>query len=229
MFKFLKKIGLKLLDLLLPIECVNCQTEGAYLCGACFEKLKINNYGDSKILSTNLKAPSLDTIWIAGNYEDPLLKKIIIKYKYNFLEPLDKPLSQFLKNFWEKNLLSLSSQKINQDNFLVIPIPLSKKRLKWRGFNQAELLALNFCAHFNYPLSLNLKRTKNCPPQVSLSGAERQKNLHNAFVFKGDCLKEKNVLLIDDVATTGTTLNEAALILKKAGAERVEALVLAKG
>jgi ComF family protein len=229
MFKLLKKIGLKLLDLFLPIECVNCKTEGVYLCDACFEKLKINNPEDSKILSANLKTPNLDAVWIAGNYEDSLLKKIIIKYKYNFLEPLHKPLSLFLKNFWEKHLLSLSSQKINQDNFLVIPIPLSKKRLKWRGFNQAELLAINFCSYFNYPLSLNLEKIKNRPPQVNLNEKEREKNLQSVFAFKGKRLEEKNILLIDDVATTGATLNEAAIILKKAGAKKVEALVLAKG
>lgn len=228
MFKFLKKIGLKLLDLFLPIECVNCQTEGVYLCDACFEKLKINNPEDSKILSANLKTPNLDAVWIAGNYEDPLLKKLIIKYKYNFLEPLHKPLSLFLKNFWKNYLLS-SSQIIDKNNFLIIPIPLSKKRLKWRGFNQAELLAINFCSYFNYSLSLNLKKIKNRPPQVSLNEKEREKNLQSVFAFKDKRLEEKNILLIDDVTTTGATLNEAAIILKKAGAKRVEALVLAKG
>lgn len=228
MFKFLKKIGLKLLDLFLPIECVNCQTEGVYLCDACFEKLKINNPEDSKILSANLKTPNLDAVWIAGNYEDPLLKKLIIKYKYNFLEPLHKPLSLFLKNFWKNYLLS-SSQIIDKNNFLIIPIPLSKKRLKWRGFNQAELLAINFCFYFNYSLSLNLKKIKNRPPQVSLNEKEREKNLQSVFAFKDKRLEEKNILLIDDVTTTGATLNEAAIILKKAGAKRVEALVLAKG
>lgn len=228
MFKFLKKIGLKLLDLFLPIECVNCQTEGVYLCDACFEKLKINNPEDSKILSANLKTPNLDAVWIVGNYEDPLLKKLIIKYKYNFLEPLHKPLSLFLKNFWKNYLLS-SSQIIDKNNFLIIPIPLSKKRLKWRGFNQAELLAINFCFYFNYSLSLNLKKIKNRPPQVSLNEKEREKNLQSVFAFKDKRLEEKNILLIDDVTTTGATLNEAAIILKKAGAKRVEALVLAKG
>lgn len=228
MFKFLKKIGLKLLDLFLPIECVNCQTEGVYLCDACFEKLKINNPEDSKILSANLKTLNLDAVWIAGNYEDPLLKKLIIKYKYNFLEPLHKPLSLFLKNFWKNYLLS-SSQIIDKNNFLIIPIPLSKKRLKWRGFNQAELLAINFCSYFNYSLSLNLKKIKNRPPQVSLNEKEREKNLQSVFAFKDKRLEEKNILLIDDVTTTGATLNEAAIILKKAGAKRVEALVLAKG
>ncbi len=228
MFKFLKKIGLKLLDLFLPIECVNCQTEGVYLCDACFEKLKINNPEDSKILSANLKTLNLDAVWIAGNYEDPLLKKLIIKYKYNFLEPLHKPLSLFLKNFWKNYLLS-SSQIIDKNNFLIIPIPLSKKRLKWRGFNQAELLAINFCFYFNYSLSLNLKKIKNRPPQVSLNEKEREKNLQSVFAFKDKRLEEKNILLIDDVTTTGATLNEAAIILKKAGAKRVEALVLAKG
>ncbi len=228
MFKFLKKIGLKLLDLFLPIECVNCQTEGVYLCDACFEKLKINNPEDSKILSANLKTPNLDAVWIAGNYEDLLLKKLIIKYKYNFLEPLHKPLSLFLKNFWKNYLLS-SSQIIDKNNFLIIPIPLSKKRLKWRGFNQAELLAINFCSYFNYSLSLNLKKIKNRPPQVSLNEKEREKNLQSVFAFKDKRLEEKNILLIDDVTTTGATLNEAAIILKKAGAKRVEALVLAKG
>jgi len=238
MFKFLKKIKQILLDLIFPIECLNCRQEGDYFCATCFEKIKINNNQEVLALSHNLNASYLNKIFIAGNYDDKLLNNLIIKYKYNFLSPLSRILSKLLINFWEAGgqetkTLNFKIPKLKSlesaQRYLVIPIPLSKKRLNWRGFNQAELLARDFSAHFNYELNHDLKRQKYKYPQAKLSEQDRLKNLKDAFLWTGDNLEGLNVLLLDDVITTGTTLNEAAKVLKAAGATKVSALVLAKG
>ncbi|MFZ4631751.1 MAG: ComF family protein [Patescibacteria group bacterium] len=237
MYKFLKKIGEFILDLIFPIECLNCHQEGGYFCDNCFKKLNFNKDSDLKRLSFNLKTPSLDKIFIAGDYEDKNLKNLIIKYKYNFLSPLGKILGKFLIIFWkmqetEVETLNFKILKPNK-KYLVIPIPLSKKRLKWRGFNQAEIIAREFSNYFNHELSLNLKRIKNQKPQAELSESERLNNLKSAFSWEsennGPALEDYTIILIDDVITTGATLNEAAETLKKSGASEVYALVIAKG
>jgi ComF family protein len=223
MFKIFQKIGRNLLDLLLPIECLNCQVAGTYFCADCLKKIPNNSQATLERLRADLQIPALDQIFIAYDYEDKLLQNLIIKYKYNFISPLSEPLSLFLINFWEKQNISLAY------NYLVIPIPLSKKRLKWRGFNQAELLARNFSDHFKYLLSLELKRIKHQKPQAKLNQKKRQQNLKDAFRWTGKNLNNQKILLLDDVVTSGATIQEAARVLKEAGASQIIALVLAKG
>lgn len=211
-----------LLDLLFPLECLNCRLEGLYLCKDCFQKIKINDKNYQNELKISLRIPHLNEIYIAGRYEDPILNKLIIKYKYNFLSPLGEVLADFLIRFWKE-------QELNKDVFVVIPIPLSQKRRRWRGFNQAEIIAQIFSTHYHYSLNLNLKRIKHGSPQANLNEVERQKNIQSAYAWAGGNIIGKTILLIDDVTTTGATLNEAARILKKAGADKIIGLVLAKG
>ena len=229
----LKKIRGLLLDILLPIECFSCHLEGVYLCEKCFRKIKFNDNEDLKRVSQNLKIPSLEKIFIAGDYEDIILRSLIKKYKYSFILPLGKILARFLITFW-------NFQGGVPFSFLDIPIPLTEKRNRWRGFNQAEILAREFSEYFNYDLSLDLKRQGSKIPQANLTETERLENIKSAFMWEEknqpisspggvSILSGRDVLLIDDVITTGATLNEAARILKEAGASSVYGLVLAKG
>jgi len=227
------------LNLLFPVECLGCRREGAWLCAACFKKLK---FGPAK-KKYNLIIPNLDKIFIAGDYDDPLLAAAIKKFKYNFITALGSILARFLILFWSgQNFLNEeltgaaaenSSTAINTGHNLisplVIPLPLSKKRLRWRGFNQAEILARELSAHFSYDLNLDLKRVKHKKPQAELNEAQRRNNIRGVFTWTGADLSGRTIILIDDVVTTGATLNEAAGILKAAGAEKVYGLVLAKG
>lgn len=113
----------------------------------------------------------------------------------------------------------------------LIPIPLHKKRENQRGFNQAKLLAENIALYFNLPLLNNaLIKTKATPPQADLKGRQRRENIKNAFsCLSPDLVQNKTILLIDDVTTTGATLQQAAKVLKQAGARSVWSLVIAKG
>lgn len=113
---------------------------------------------------------------------------------------------------------------------LIVPVPLHVKRLRERGFNQAVILAHLFFPDNKQQIAAEmLLRTRITVPQTGLSGKDRRKNLKNAFAIgQTDKIKGKSVLLVDDVYTTGTTINECAKILKKHGAKNVQALTLAR-
>ena len=113
---------------------------------------------------------------------------------------------------------------------LVMPVPLHKKRLKKRGYNQALLLARDLSREFNIGLEEhNLRRTKHTLPQVGLGKKERRKNVKGAFsITRPERVKGKDVLLVDDVFTTGNTLSECAGELKKSGARTVLAITIAR-
>lgn len=111
---------------------------------------------------------------------------------------------------------------------LIIPVPLHVKRLQDRGFNQAGLLAKSFFPGREIAWDL-LRRIKETPPQANLDGRSRRLNMRDAFQVKdGQRLQGEIVLLVDDVYTTGTTVNECARALKRAGAGRVDVLTLAR-
>ena len=116
------------------------------------------------------------------------------------------------------------------DGLLVMPVPLHPQRLRERGFNQSLLLARHVASRIGADLDyLSLRRTRFTRPQTQLTSDERRKNVRRAFGVVGNAsLKGRSVLLIDDVATTGSTLNECARALKKAGVKEVYCLVLAR-
>jgi ComF family protein len=113
---------------------------------------------------------------------------------------------------------------------IAIPVPLHKKRLRLRGFNQALLLAHGISEQFMIPLNYdNLIRIRYTRPQVELSGRDRAENVRGAFnLLRPAEVCEKRILLIDDVFTTGATMNECAKVLKDAGAASVTVLTLAR-
>jgi len=111
---------------------------------------------------------------------------------------------------------------------LLIPMPLHSKRLRQRGFNHATEIAREVAADLNIPLDLSVcERVRDTPPQVALAYEQRRRNVRDAFVCHGD-VAGKRVALIDDVMTTGTSLDELAKTLMKAGALTVEAWVVAR-
>lgn len=113
---------------------------------------------------------------------------------------------------------------------LILPVPLHKKRLRSRGFNQSLLLARSCLPDWQRKIRTDLLlRHQPTVPQTSLSGRARRNNLKNAFSAPGaDSIRGKSILLIDDVFTTGSTLHECARVLTRAGAARVEAFTLAR-
>jgi len=112
----------------------------------------------------------------------------------------------------------------------VIPVPLHPSRLRQRGYNQSLLLAREVSQKYLIPLDFtSLRRVRPTPPQTQLSGAERRKNIRGAFAVQNpEPLAKASILLIDDVFTTGATVEECSKILLRAGAKRVDVLTLAR-
>ena len=142
------------------------------------------------------------------------LREIIHHLKYSDRVSLAKPLGDILKQCLDREAFT---------GDLVIPVPLHRSRERERGFNQAELIA----AQLGLPVSKRiLKRRKNTPSQTGLSRNERKRNLASAFEVMNEV--KGTVIVIDDVYTTGSTMNEIARTLKRSGAERVEVLTVAR-
>ena len=166
----------------------------------------------------------LDKLYYWGIYEDKLLQSALKRFKYHGAYSLAHPLSDMLKDLVTPHLSSFETDT------LVIPIPAHEKRKKMRGYNQAELLAHSFSKKVALPMNSEiLQKSINTISQTSLSGEERIFNVKNSFsVIQPQIVKNKKIILVDDITTTGATLSEAARILKEAGALEVTGLVVAK-
>ncbi|MFA4833950.1 MAG: ComF family protein [Patescibacteria group bacterium] len=215
----------------------------------CLNCKKPNEFG--QFCQNCAPAYALDGVWIAGNYENKIIASLIKNLKYHFAKDLAEILGEFLilflRNLINKGLISqtdlggqISQEKIEKikntpeiifdfKNCLLIPVPLHPKRERWRGFNQTKAIASTVAIHFNLELSTGLIRLKHRPPQAKLSEEKRRQNIRECFAWQENNLINRHVILVDDVVTTGSTLEECAKILKQAGASEVWGLVAAKG
>lgn len=155
---------------------------------------------------------------------DDLIQSEIINYKFNRDIRLAMVFSVYMLEYIEK--------KLNNQYDVIIPVPLHKKRLQERYFNQALLLVENAPKINKIKVDKwSLERIKYTLPQLSLKYKERAENIKGAFrVGEGNVanILDKRILLVDDIYTTGSTVNECSLALKKAGAMQVDVLTLAK-
>lgn len=220
-----------LLDLIFPRRCVGCGKDRVWLCADCQGKIvviktpacpecqRITKHGE--YCPTHRKGKAASGVLVAAHYGEGPVKEAVHALKYDGIKELVEPLGSILAQ--------AVFDRLPRGDLVVIPVPLHRRRLGARGFNQSGLLAKSAGMRLRLPLLTGLFRVKNTTPQVDLSGDARRKNLVGAFVWEGSDLSGKTVLLVDDVTTTGTTLNEAAKPLKAAGARSVWGLVLAKG
>jgi len=153
---------------------------------------------------------------------DDHYKKLIHRFKYDKKIPLGKRLAQSLGQ-------AVAQERDFASCDLVIPVPLHRARHRERGFNQSEVLADGVSQAINLPLAKEiLKRKKNTKDQTYLNAQQRAENVRDAFVVaQPKKINDKKVVLVDDVITTGATLNECARMLEKAGAKRIFAVTLA--
>jgi ComF family protein len=149
------------------------------------------------------------------------LKSVLQRYKYNRDVSLAGPLAGLLS---ERCPLVIPAYDV------IMPVPLHVSRLRWRGFNQAQLLAKPLARRAGVSVDpLSIERVRPTRPQVELSEAERQRNVAHAFrVTRPECVRQRRILLVDDVYTTGATVDECSRELKRAGAASVDVLVLAR-
>ncbi len=224
----------------LPSQCYCCDTlldEGQKgLCPSCLSTLRwiappfcrccgvpfLSRQGENHLCGACMTRKRYFTIARAVGYYEGSLREAIHRWKYEekiyltsfFGEQLEKVFRQY----W-------SPQSID----LVIPVPLHSQRLKERGFNQSLLLVREFCRRTHLPyLKRGLQKRRPTIPQVLLNGEERERGVIGSFhIPKLEKIEGKVILLIDDVYTTGATVNECSKVLRKAGAKQVDVLTLA--
>ncbi|KKQ70667.1 MAG: amidophosphoribosyltransferase [Candidatus Peregrinibacteria bacterium GW2011_GWC2_39_14] len=217
---FLNKFLTFCLGILFPVLCVACGKEGGYLCKNCLPK--IWNKRCKYRISTK-GGIHLDGSFFVFEYEkNSAVLKLIQKLKYTFSTEIAEILSEFLYAQFEDVLTEIQKSQ----NWAITFVPIYRKRFLWRGFNQAELIARIIAYKSGIPMHQYLVKTKNTATQVGLDSIGRIINLRGAFCVTREV--RKNVILIDDVLTTGATMNECAKVLKRAGAEKVYGMVLCK-
>lgn len=172
------------------------------------------------------KDKNLDGLYFALSYKNPIIKKLIRNFKYQpYIKDLSKTLSLIIIQYFQM-------QENNSDfsDYFLIPVPLGKKKMKNRGFNQSEEIAKELSVFFKIPV-LNgiLIKTKETRPQIELTAEERKENLKGTFsVQEEKKIKGKKIILVDDVYTTGSTMEECARVLKTAGAKNVLGMAIAR-
>jgi ComF family protein len=168
------------------------------------------------------KPPHFDALGASHIYDGPL-KEAVSMLKYGRKVYVADALGSFMAIFAETWL-------DKTEDIVVTPVPLHPKRLQERGFNQSLFMARHVASRLNLEIDfLALRRIKNTASQTGLSRKNRHKNVKDAFqVISPNIFKDRTALLVDDVATTGNTLNEGARVLKMAGAAKVLGLVLAR-
>ena len=235
-----------ILNWVYPNSCLFCRQDLEYdqtfpLCHSCFSSIQnipepycktchlFLKDGGAHCYSCKKQKPYFDFIRSIGVYEGPL-KSLIHHYKYQFKDYLAEPLSQLLYLLWEKH-------PYLHDVQCIIPVPIHPIAKRARGYNQSDLLAEKFFKKLSKQtlfstLSIHstlMRRIKHTVSQTQLSREQRRMNVENIFqVESSEPIKNKNILLMDDVCTTGATLNACAKELKKAGAKKVYALTLAR-
>lgn len=234
-----------MLDAIFPVICLGCDSfstinRKSYLCRSCLRLIPIKK--DLECIGCRMKSSLgktcircqdwyIDRLFVVSDYKNKVLEKIIKALKYRFVVDLTESIRPLVKRY----IYFLAKEKhfnILADKPTIIPIPLHYRRLNWRGFNQAEIIA-EIISEITSLRTENtiLIRSSTSRPQAEIDKkSERLKNMDNQFkVFTDEKVRGKTLLLIDDICTTGATLNECARVLKKAGAKKVIGFVVARG
>ena len=220
----------KIIDTILPADCLVCRDIADTrdnLCETCrtdLPWLSIACQQCSIPLSTSLSTrcgtciktpPAFDKAVASCHYQTPLLE-LIHQLKFH---------AQLAAAACLGHLLVTRVAQAYEDDCLpesILPVPLHPKRCRERGFNQAVEISRILQKKLNIPMHVNaLQRVQHTPAQRGLSAKSRRRNLKNAFAVQGD-LNAKHVVIVDDVMTTGSTMNQLAQLLKQHGVERVD-------
>lgn len=234
----LPKINTIILDTLFPRKCLLCKKEGLWLCALCQEKIEFIDFQVCPVCEkyiSPLGAPcqncksetALSGLITAAKYGKENLALLVHRFKYNFIAEIGEDLGKIMLQGATINKLPLPE--------IIIPVPLHPRRLRWRGFNQAEILANYLSENITpgFPIQVlknNLIRQKYTSAQMKIKKYSlRKENMKNAFAVKDPAeIKNKIIWLVDDISTTGSTLFECAKVLKQSGAKKIYALILAR-
>lgn len=227
----LDRLGKAVADFFFPQFCIGCGLEGEVICPACIAKLprlsppfcsrcglpqtagqSCRDCADLELAIDGIRSPLVF---------QKLTREAVHQLKYQNIRVLSIPLAGMLHDYLNENPM---------DADMFIPVPLHPQRLRERGYNQSLLLARHLGKLCGIPVRSDiLKRRVNTPPQArTLNSAERHRNMKESFTSLDGKVKGKRVLLIDDVSTSGATLDACASALKQAGALSVWGLTVAR-
>jgi len=221
-------------DLFFPKFCLGCGYIGVYICTSCLEKLKPVQldtciYCQKPSLfglthSNCIKDYNIDGILAIYHY-NPILKKIIKNMKYRLAMQVWK---DFNKSIEPHLIMKLGFYNRLSAHFVLQPIPLTKNKCNERGFNQAQTICTFFNMFLNFPIVNLLTREKQTFSQAQIK-TKRDRYLNIKGKFISIKTPPDNIILVDDVVTSGSTIREATKVLKIAGTKKVYVLALAKG
>ncbi|PIZ99454.1 MAG: hypothetical protein COX77_01560 [Candidatus Komeilibacteria bacterium CG_4_10_14_0_2_um_filter_37_10] len=236
----IKSLGQIILNCLWPLTCCSCHQDVFLLCPDCQEQITLRDkkqcplckgvQKNTEICPACQSTTALSKIIICTDYENSIIQKTIQAYKYQYLLPLAEPLAAILIKKFEQ-LINQGEIIIDPKNKpLIIPTPLHRQRQWERGFNQSAQLAKIFARYFGFDYNERIiQRKRNTTHQAELNREKRLQNMINSFqITHANAIQNRIIILIDDVITTGATLNEQAKILKENGAAEIWALVIAK-
>ena len=217
------------LDIIFPQTCILCgKISENNICNICKKRLK--KYEKQVLFSNSLKIEKFlhcgkvyfEKFFYLYEYKG-LIRKIILDYKFNS--------KSYFCNFFVKMLLNCKkTYRLFSFYDIIIPVPMEKKKEFKRGYNQAKLITDILCNNLSL-ISGNsvVLKIKNTKTQSTLNLIDRKENIKNAFLVKNTLqVKNKNIIIFDDICTTGSTANELARVLKEAGAKEILVLVIAK-
>ena len=212
---------INIINMLFPQICGICEKVNIDgLCNKC--KIELERLVESSIIDTELENRFFNELIYIFKYEG-FIRKLILDYKFHEKPYMYISIVAFIlknKKIYEKL----------QSYDTIIPVPISKKRMKERGYNQSLLIAKQISKDVKIPLQTNcLFKTKNIIEQSKLNKEQRKQNIQNVYELKNrEILNNKQILLIDDIYTTGNTVNECAKVLQQAKPQKIDVLVLAK-
>ncbi len=229
-----------ILDIFFPSLCIKCEKSingRETICLPCLESIPINKSFFCGRCGARLpygkKICHFDFPYILGaaaTYKNETARDLVRELKFGFIRNAARPLAKLLISYVEN--MGLADYFASQNDWIVVPIPLGAKRMRQRGFNQAALIAEIFAERFSLVVEKEgFIRQKETKPQSEMENLEsRLENARNCFkVTAPEKFSGRNIILIDDVSTSGATFLEAAESLKKSGVKKIIALAAVKG
>lgn len=209
-----------LLEVLFPTKCLNCRNKNEILCDKCIAQIAIaERETDRNILAV-------------FDYRNPIIKKAIWELKYHHKHYIGEKLGQLLYEYLVEDIADIKTY-VSGRSILVIPVPISHKKTKLRGYNQTLAIAKGFCSFakagtFELKNNIVIKKVDTIPQAKITNRKRRLENVRGVFEVKNqELVKGRTIIVIDDVTTTGGTITEMMKILKKSGAKKVVGFAVA--
>lgn len=225
------------LDILYPPHCECCEKPGSLFCKQCIKRIRwvrapycqicslsVCGHISRAFVCANCRVRKFSFQFaVCGCEAEEVVRRLIHRFKYLGNTRLESILSRLLFHAWRDNRIAASPPDV------LVPVPLHPLRQRERGFNQAAILAEALSQHTGIPCKSYLKRSLFTQSQTLLSRHERRQNLRGAFALRSHRpIVSANVMLVDDVLTTGTTLEECSKTLLAGGARTVKAITVVR-